>query len=78
MLPTQPFFTNKGGSMFKVSFDYSAFTTGLRTAGALLIGNSFLILTNILGGGTDNAHLMGYAIFASGVTMLTIFSFKRG
>jgi hypothetical protein len=64
--------------MFKVSFDYGAFTTGLRTAGALLIGNSFLILTSIIGTGTANAHFVGYAIFASGVTMLTIFSFKRG
>ena len=64
--------------MSKITFDYSAFTTGLRTTGALLIGNSFLILTNILGDGTANANLMGYAIFASGVTMLTVFSFKKG
>lgn len=59
-------------------FDWSAFKTGLRTSAALLIGNSFFILTNIIGPGTTVAHITGLVLFVVGVTMLSLFSFQKG
>ena len=73
---------DKGETMFKtkfkITFDYSALTTGLRAAGALLIGNSVLIFSNIIGTDTANADFLGGQILATGVIILLMFSFKVG
>lgn len=74
MLPTQPFFTNKGVFM---RLDNPAFLSGLRTSGALLVGNSALVYAGVLGQPREPATT-SVVIFLVGFVMLVITSLTKG
>lgn len=54
----------------KLKIDFAALLGGVRTAAALLIGNSALIYTGVIGGGLQNAADIAAKIFGIGVVVL--------
>ena len=61
----------------KISIDFLALLGGVRTASALLVGNSALIYTGVIGGSLQNAEAIALKIFLIGVIGLVCTSLKR-
>lgn len=59
-----------------LKIDIPAITGGIRTAGALLIGNSALIATGVIGS-SSTPKLTAPLIFAIGATILILASLQR-
>lgn len=57
-----------------MNLDISALTAGIRTAGALLIGNSVLIFTGVLGATVQDATTIGLKVFFIGLLILILAS----
>ena len=60
----------------KLKMDFPILLGGVRTAAALLIGNSALIYTGVIGGGLQNAIEVAAKIFIVGVIVLVCTSLK--
>jgi hypothetical protein len=60
----------------KMKLDIPAITAGIRTAGALLIGNSALIAIGVLGNASA-PKLVATTVFVIGATMLLSASLQR-
>ena len=61
-----------------MKFDYAAAGAGIRTAGALLIGNSILVHQGVLGQTLKDAELTAAKVFIIGMGILILASFARG
>jgi hypothetical protein len=61
-----------------MKFDFPSFSGGVRTAGALLMGNSVLVYTGVLGSALADAHIIAAKIFTIGLIGLVIASVTRG
>jgi hypothetical protein len=60
-----------------MNFDFPAFAAGLRTAGALLIGNSFLVFTGVLGQTTPDGNITALKVLTMGTGVLLFASLTR-
>ena len=58
--------------------DSVAFSTGLRTAAALLMGNSVLVYFGVLGSNLKDPDRIAASIFGIGFGVLLLTSIKKG
>lgn len=62
-------------SVNNLKLDLQALNAGIRTSGALLIGNSVLIAISVIGN-VSSPYVVAAIVFAIGATMLTAASLK--
>jgi hypothetical protein len=60
-----------------MKLDFPAFAGGIRTASALLIGNSVLVYTGVLGVALPDANVVAFKIFLLGLVALLVTSLTR-
>jgi hypothetical protein len=60
-----------------MKLDFAAFSGGVRTAGALLVGNSVLVYTGVLGSTLANSDATALKIFIIGLAGLVLTSITR-
>jgi hypothetical protein len=61
-----------------MKFDFVGFAAGAKTAGALLVGNSVLVYTGVLGSTLVNSDMTALKIFIIGLAGLVLTSITRG
>jgi hypothetical protein len=59
-----------------LKLDIQAFNAGIRTAGALLIGNSVLVVTGVIGN-VSSPFVVATVVFTIGAMILIIASLQR-